>query len=292
MIENFIAIDFETANGKNPCSIGIVEFQKGKIINKYYSLINPKIEKFNPFTVAIHGIREIDVINEKEFFDIWEEIKYFFEDKIIIAHNSSFDLSVLNYILDRYNIIKPKYISYCTLKISKMLLQLNDYKLSTLAKYYSIEQEDYHNALEDAIVAGKLFLKLVSEAESDSNFFKNYKSGTVKRKELQTKTLSYKLHQELDDSLVDLRMSFLDLFGQLSNLLINYRFVITGVFRSVSREELKRLIEDNGGKVTGSISKKTNYIIAGDNMGPSKKEKAEKLQIPIISEIDFIEMLK
>ena len=52
-------------------------------------------------------------------------------------------------------------------------------------------------------------------------------------------------------------------------------FVVSGVFYEFSRIELKKSIEDNGGKVTGSISKKTNYIIAGDNMGPSKKEKAE-----------------
>jgi len=69
-------------------------------------------------------------------------------------------------------------------------------------------------------------------------------------------------------------------------------FVVSGVFHEFSRTELKKSIEDNGGKVTGSISKKTTYIIAGDNMGPSKKEKAEKLQIPIISETDFMEMLK
>jgi len=69
-------------------------------------------------------------------------------------------------------------------------------------------------------------------------------------------------------------------------------FVVSGVFYEFSRTELKKSIEDNGGKVTGSISKKTNYIIAGDNMGPSKKEKAEKLEIPIISENDFMVMLK
>lgn len=69
-------------------------------------------------------------------------------------------------------------------------------------------------------------------------------------------------------------------------------FVVSGVFHKFSRTELKQLIEDNGGKVTSSISKKTSYIIAGDNMGPSKKEKAEKVGVPIISEIDFIELLK
>ncbi|SEB53785.1 DNA ligase (NAD+) [Tenacibaculum sp. MAR_2009_124] len=68
-------------------------------------------------------------------------------------------------------------------------------------------------------------------------------------------------------------------------------FVVSGVFHQLSRNELKKAIEDNGGKVSSSISKKTDYVIAGDNMGPSKLEKAQKLEVPIISEQDFIDMI-
>ncbi|MCK7590845.1 NAD-dependent DNA ligase LigA [Subsaxibacter sp. CAU 1640] len=68
-------------------------------------------------------------------------------------------------------------------------------------------------------------------------------------------------------------------------------FVVSGVFESLSRDELKKLIEDNGGKVSSSISSKTDYIIAGDNMGPSKKNKAEQLGIPIIDEYKFKELI-
>ena len=68
-------------------------------------------------------------------------------------------------------------------------------------------------------------------------------------------------------------------------------FVVSGVFTKVSRDELKKLIEDNGGKVSSSISSKTNYVVAGDNMGPSKKAKAESLSVPIISEDDFLQMV-
>lgn len=68
-------------------------------------------------------------------------------------------------------------------------------------------------------------------------------------------------------------------------------FVISGVFEKVSRTELKKMIEDNGGKVSGSISSKTSYLVAGDNMGPSKLAKAEKLGTNIISEDDFLAML-
>ncbi|MGB5479675.1 MAG: BRCT domain-containing protein, partial [Eudoraea sp.] len=69
-------------------------------------------------------------------------------------------------------------------------------------------------------------------------------------------------------------------------------FVVSGVFEKVSRTELKKNIEDNGGKVSSSISSKTSYVVAGANMGPSKKEKADKLGIPIISEDDFLAMIK
>ena len=68
-------------------------------------------------------------------------------------------------------------------------------------------------------------------------------------------------------------------------------FVVSGVFYQMSRNELKKAIEDNGGKVTASISKKTNFIIAGDNMGPSKLTKAQDLGVEIISEQDFIDKI-
>lgn len=67
-------------------------------------------------------------------------------------------------------------------------------------------------------------------------------------------------------------------------------FVISGVFE-MSRNDLKKLIEDNGGKVSSSISSKTSYVVAGENMGPSKLEKAEKLGISIVSEAEFLAML-
>ncbi|MFO7719731.1 MAG: NAD-dependent DNA ligase LigA [Gillisia sp.] len=68
-------------------------------------------------------------------------------------------------------------------------------------------------------------------------------------------------------------------------------FVISGVFEKVSRDQLKKMIEDNGGKVSSSISSKTSYLVAGENMGPSKLAKAEKLGTKILSEEEFLEML-
>ncbi|MEZ4975116.1 MAG: NAD-dependent DNA ligase LigA [Flavobacteriaceae bacterium] len=69
-------------------------------------------------------------------------------------------------------------------------------------------------------------------------------------------------------------------------------FVVSGVFETVSRDELKQLIEDNGGKVSSSISSKTSFVVAGENMGPSKKQKAESLGVSIITEAQFLQKIQ
>ena len=77
----------------------------------------------------------------------------------------------------------------------------------------------------------------------------------------------------------------------VSNVLDGKIFVVSGVFELFSRDELKKAIEDNGGKVGSSISAKTNYVIAGANMGPSKLEKANQLKVEIITEYQFRDMI-
>ncbi len=292
MIENYVAFDFETAKGKNACSIGIVEFNKGKVVNEYYSLINPNIGKFNPFATRIHGIRESDVLNEPEFNEVWNNINHFFDNKVIIAHNSSFDISVLNYSLQRYNLKNPINNCYCTLRISRKVLELENYKLSTLAEYYSIQQDNYHNALEDAYICGKVFSKLLLEIDDVDSFFKNTLTNSIKRKKPQSQTNSFNSFKELEEEKIDRRFKVEQIFGVMTNILKGETIVISGVFESISRNELKKLIEDNGGKVSSSISAKTSYIVAGNNMGPSKKDKAEKLDIMLINEYEFLQRIK
>jgi DNA ligase (NAD+) len=77
-----------------------------------------------------------------------------------------------------------------------------------------------------------------------------------------------------------------------SNALDGAKIVVSGVFTLFSRNELKKLIEDNGGKNVSSISKSTDFIVVGESMGPAKKEKAEKLEVRMISESEFVDMLK
>ncbi len=89
---------------------------------------------------------------------------------------------------------------------------------------------------------------------------------------------------------VQLEISADQLIGQTDKLK-GQSIVISGVFESLSRDELKKLIEDNGGKVSSSISSKTSFIVAGDNMGPSKKKKADDLNISLINENEFLQKI-
>ena len=91
---------------------------------------------------------------------------------------------------------------------------------------------------------------------------------------------SHNIQFEIDDS-----------DKNVSSILLGKSFVISGVFENFSRDELKKLIESNGGKISSSISSKTTYLVAGSNMGPSKKEKAEKLNIKIISETELSNLI-
>ncbi|WP_292892180.1 NAD-dependent DNA ligase LigA [Nonlabens sp.] len=96
--------------------------------------------------------------------------------------------------------------------------------------------------------------------------------------------------KRLQSSGVQLALSEEQLEGQTDKL-VGKSFVISGVFE-MSRNDLKKLIEDNGGKVSSSLSSKTDYLVRGENMGPSKLEKAEKLGITMISESAFLEMVE
>jgi DNA ligase (NAD+) len=114
-------------------------------------------------------------------------------------------------------------------------------------------------------------------AESTVNFFSDEKNRDIINR-LKEYGLQFSLTEEQLDAQTE------KLKGQ--------SFVVSGVFEKISRTELKKHIEDNGGKVSSSISSKTSYVVAGANMGPSKKIKAENFGIPIISEDDFLAMIK
>jgi DNA ligase (NAD+) len=117
--------------------------------------------------------------------------------------------------------------------------------------------------------------------------------------EIMAKSIMAYFHNPENMSIVNrlrnygLKMSLSEtLTAVASNRLAGQSIVISGVFEHHSRDEYKLMIEQHGGKNVGSISAKTSFILAGENMGPSKLEKANKLGVRIISEEKFLEMLK
>lgn len=143
-----------------------------------------------------------------------------------------------------------------------------------LAKHYKSIDALQNASIEELVNVDEIGTKI---AESVVDFFSNEDNQ--------------KIISRLKSYGVQLEISAEKLANQTNKLEGNI-FVVSGVFYQVSRTELKKLIEDNGGKVSSSISSKTNYVVAGDKMGPSKKEKAEKIGVEIISEEDFLLMIK
>ena len=97
--------------------------------------------------------------------------------------------------------------------------------------------------------------------------------------------------ERLREAGVQLEMEELDM-SEYTDKLAGQSIVISGVFAHHSREEYKEIIEKNGGKNVGSISKKTSFILAGDNMGPAKLEKANKLGVRILTEDEFLKLIE
>lgn len=141
-----------------------------------------------------------------------------------------------------------------------------------LAKHYqnidALRQADFM----DLVMVDEIGERI---AQSVIDFFANQKNQQIIER-LKSHDIRFEMEEQPD---------------KLSDKLAGKTFVVSGVFTKFSRDDLKKAIEDNGGKVGSSISAKTDYVIAGDNMGPAKLEKANKLGIPIISEDDFIETL-
>ncbi|MDX1774803.1 NAD-dependent DNA ligase LigA [Oceanihabitans sediminis] len=142
-----------------------------------------------------------------------------------------------------------------------------------LAKHYKSIEAIANASLEELVTVDEIGVKI---AESVVAFFASEENRDIINK--------------LRNSGVQLEVSAEKLANQ-TNKLEGQTFVVSGVFETISRNELKKLIEDNGGKVSSSISSKTSYVVAGDKMGPSKKDKADKLGVAIITEQEFLLML-
>ncbi|MCL0330113.1 3'-5' exonuclease [Apilactobacillus xinyiensis] len=158
---NFIAIDFETAASKraSACSVALIVVRNNKVVDEFYSLINPEVD-FNWRNIKVHGIHEKDVQDAPTFPEIWSHLKKFFNsNQLVIAHNASFDNSVIKQSLIRYNLEIPKYLTLDTLKTSKEFYpDLTNHKLNTVCDALNIELKHHHNALDDSLACANILI--------------------------------------------------------------------------------------------------------------------------------------
>ncbi|GGH28983.1 3'-5' exonuclease [Paenibacillus segetis] len=161
---DFVAIDFETANANrsSACSLGLVEVQGGVITSEQVWLIDPE-QPFDYRNIQIHGITPAMVSGMPTFHELWPTLEPYLQGKQVVAHNASFDMSVLRYCLDQCDVAYPSFQYFCTYLLSKkMLPDMSSYKLNVIAAYYDIAL-NHHEALDDARACAKILLKLLAQ---------------------------------------------------------------------------------------------------------------------------------
>lgn len=162
---NFVAIDFETANNRrsSACSVAVVEVRQGKIYDSFYSLIRPPQLDFNYTNIKIHGITPADVREKPKLPELWPSLRSHLEDKIVIAHNASFDMGVLKDCLDEYHLPGASFQHCCSVGIARRVWpDLPNHKLGTLGDYFHIDFQ-HHNALDDARTCAAVVLMAAKE---------------------------------------------------------------------------------------------------------------------------------
>ena len=285
----FVAIDFETANEKrnSPCSIGTVVVENGTVIEEVHHLIKPKEMRFMPINIGIHGIRPKMVINELEFDKVWDKIKHYFNDSLVIAHNASFDISVLRNTLDLYGITAPTFNYMCTMKLSRNFYRdLDNAKLNTVNDFLGFEFK-HHDALADALACSNILLNISEELNTKdikkisseigvtigSVNSDGYKPSSTKGRVLKTSNREGSINKR--DLNANLNM------GAFENEVI----VFTGGLGSMTRDTAIMLVRKLGGTVGSSVTKKTTCIVT--NMKDIDKLDREEMSIKLKRGVDL-----
>lgn len=303
---DFVAIDFETANEKrnSACSLGITVVENNKIIEEKYWLIKPYEMRFEPMNIWIHGIKPEDVENEKTFLELWSEIKPYLEGKLVVAHNASFDMSVLRKTLDSYNINYPTLNYFCTMVMSRNFYSyLENSKLNTINDHLGYKF-NHHNASADASACANVVVKALEELEIDNikelSKLTCFKIGKIYDNDYTSagKAQGVSIISKKSNNSTETLMKSTDFFR-------NKVVVFTGGLGSMSRLDAMNIIRQNGGSTGSSVTKKTNILISAikninnityDTMS-TKLRRAKQLNevgqgIQILDEEEFLSYIK
>lgn len=304
---NFVAIDFETANEKrnSPCSLGLTVVKDSQIILEKYWLIRPKELRFAPMNVWIHGIREGDVSCEKEFHTLWPEILPYLENNLVVAHNASFDMSVLRSTLDLYDLPYPTFDYCCTMVMSKhFYAYLDNAKLNTVSHHLG-HQFTHHHASADATACAHILLAISKELGTthiqDISRLVGFKLGKVFER-------GYTPSGTNGGGLVSTRQGAHSPNqykgpSPTTDFFHNKVVAFTGPLSSMSRMEAIAIVEQLGGTYSSSVTRRTNLVITGikDPYSLSPNQMSTKLRramelidkgqpITFLSEQDFLNL--
>jgi DNA polymerase III epsilon subunit family exonuclease len=167
----FVVFDLETTGAKAPpcrvIEIGAYLVKNGAIAAEFHSLVNPEMP-IPPFIAALTGISDEMVSVAPVFRDVAPRFLEFLGDSVLVAHNIGFDIHFLNHEIGRvYEDYRVGNASLCTVQLSRRLLpQVENHKLKTIAKYFSVELINHHRADEDARATARIFINLLDDLKS------------------------------------------------------------------------------------------------------------------------------
>lgn len=162
-MDNFAAIDFETANytRSSVCSVGVVIVRNGAISDEIYRLIHPEPDYYIPQFTAIHGLTAQDTAKAPLFPEVWAEIAPLVKGLTLVAHNSPFDEGCLKAAFAAYGMRYPAYRFLCTCRAARFNLNLPDNRLPTVARACGYDLTKHHNAIADAEACAHIALRLL-----------------------------------------------------------------------------------------------------------------------------------
>lgn len=286
---NFTAIDFETANERrnSPCSIGIAVVKDEHVVEKIHHLIRPKEMRFMPINIGIHGIRPATVQNEPEFDKVWEKIKRYFNGNLVIAHNASFDISVLRKTAELYDIDLPEFKYICTMKLSKNFYKgIENAKLNTVNDFLGYEFK-HHDALYDALACSNILLNIASELKCDDideiSKLVGVSIGTVDGIGYKPSRIKGMVMKTSNRIYVPKKRS---VFERLkADAYKNEVVVFTGRLDSMTRDEAMGLVRALGGTTGSSVTRKTTILVT--NMKDAKDLRREEMSTKLKRAVDL-----
>ncbi len=260
----YIALDVETPNERNDriSQIGLFLVENGKVIENHSTLINPETT-FSVINRNITGIDSSMVIDAPKFNEYWDSVRVLFENYIIIAHNASFDLTVLCKTLDYYQLEIPTLKYVCTyVEAQNRFTEIDKYSLSSLSQYFGIELLNAHNAESDVTACYQIFEKMKGyKYQFTPACYKiNYNRAKLQKRPMEDVNLNLDI----------IPLPYTDSFNYIFK---DKRFVLTGSFTQVSKKIVSEYITNNGGTISSSVSGKTDFLIVGSEAEPAWKHK-------------------